>query len=86
MHILLNWLAFLVIAVGSSRLGILITLIKFPVIFGYVIVGIICGPFVLDLVPTANLYDLHYITQFAVAFIAYSAGMRRGCFCFVCAR
>lgn len=75
MHILLNWLAFLVIAVGSSRLGILITLVKFPVIFGYVIVGIICGPFVLDLVPSTNLYDLHYITQFAVAFIAYSAGM-----------
>jgi Kef-type K+ transport system membrane component KefB len=74
MNIILNWLAFLVISVGSSRLGIYITLIKFPVIFGYVIVGVLCGPYILNLVPSGNLYDLHYITQFAVAFIAYSAG------------
>jgi hypothetical protein len=71
---ILHWLAFGVVAVASSRLGPQISKIKFPMIFGYVLVGIASGPYLLNLVKKDHVYDLHYISQLAVAYIAYSAG------------
>ena len=48
-------------------------------IFGYVLVGILCGPYFLQLIPAANFYDLHYISQCAIAYFAYSAGPVLSC-------
>ena len=73
----LSWFVFFVITVASSRLGTLFTLIPrfgLPLITGYMIVGCLCGPYVLGLVTTKQIPDLAYITQIALAFIAYSAG------------
>ena len=69
-----TWLSFLIIAVASSRLGTLGPRFGLPLITTYMIVGCICGPYILNLVTTQELPDIAYITQIALSFIAFSAG------------
>ena len=69
-----TWFAFLIIAVASSRLGTLGPRIGLPLITTYMIVGCICGPYILNLITTQELPDISYITQIALSFIAFSAG------------
>ncbi|MEG1739163.1 MAG: cation:proton antiporter [Bacilli bacterium] len=75
----------LIIGLLSSRL---MNLIKLPNITGYLIAGIIMGPFVLgpyiggwsvdggivNGIQTSNLYELNWITDLSLAFIAFSIG------------
>ena len=70
----LSWFAFLIVAVASSRLGTIFPRMGLPLITGYMIVGCICGPYALGLVTKQQIPDLSYVTQIALAFIAYSAG------------
>lgn len=74
MNIVLSWLAFAVVAVASSRLAVFVTKFNFPMIFGYVVVGVFTGPYVLNLIPLESLPGLKWVTQTAVAYIAFSAG------------
>ena len=69
-----TWFAFFVIAVASSRLGTIFPRIGLPLITGYMVVGVFCGPYILNLITTEELPDLGYITQIALSFIAFSAG------------
>jgi NhaP-type Na+/H+ or K+/H+ antiporter len=41
---------------------------------GYMIIGCLCGPYVLGLVSKPQIPDLSYVTQTALSFIAFSAG------------
>ena len=41
---------------------------------GYMIIGCMCGPYVLNVVTTNEVKELGYVTQISLAFIAYSAG------------
>ena len=69
-----SWFVFFVVAVASSKLGRYARYIGLPLITGYIIIGVLCGPFVLDMVHTYQIKDLSYVTQMALAFIAFSAG------------
>ena len=68
------WIIFAVVSIAASRLGVLFPKIGLPLITGYLVVGAVCGPFVLNVIESSDLKDLGFVTKFALAFIAFSAG------------
>jgi len=71
---LLYWGAFLIVTIAANTLGSLAPRVGLPLITGFLFVGVLAGPFGLQLIPTAALPQLSYVTQFALAFICFSAG------------
>ena len=68
------WGAFLIVTIAANTLGSLAPRVGLPLITGFLFVGVLAGPFGLQLIPTAALPQLSYVTQFALAFICFSAG------------
>jgi Trk K+ transport system NAD-binding subunit/Kef-type K+ transport system membrane component KefB len=64
---------FLVVAIASRQLAGLVQKIHLPIITGLLIMGIICGPYVLGIVPKNVGQDLNFINEMALAFIAFAA-------------
>ena len=52
----------------------LTNLIKLPNVTGYIIAGILIGPYCLNLVPSTILGRMDFISDIALAFIAFSVG------------
>lgn len=52
------WFVFAVVSVASSKLGGLVRHVGLPLITGYLLVGVLCGPFVLDIVQKHHIPDL----------------------------
>ena len=65
---------FAIISIASNQIAKIFQRIKFPLITGFIIVGIICGPFILGLIEKQQLSNLQFINEIALAFIAFSAG------------
>ena len=65
---------FLIVALASNRIAKFFVRIHLPLITGLLFVGIICGPFILGLVPDAARNNLNFISDIALAYIAYAAG------------
>ena len=65
---------FLIIAVSANQIAKLFQRIKLPLITGLVVAGILCGPYVFGLIPEVSRYQLNYINEIALAFIAFAAG------------
>ena len=67
--------AFLIVAVASAKISTYIQKIHLPLITGFLLVGIISGPFVLKMIPAdTKLRDLNFINDLSLAFIAFAAG------------
>ncbi|KAE9185077.1 hypothetical protein PF002_g26264 [Phytophthora fragariae] len=69
-------LAFIVVLVAAHPLGLFFPkLFKLPLITGYLVIGIIAGPFVANLLPKA-LVDMlsSYVSALALSFISFQAG------------
>ena len=49
-------------------------LVKLPNVTGYILAGIIIGPYCLNLVPTAIISKMDFVSDIALAFIAFSVG------------
>lgn len=49
-------------------------LVKLPNVTGYIIAGIIIGPYCLNLVPSGIITKLDFVLDIALAFIAFSVG------------
>ena len=47
---------------------------KLPDVTGYILAGIIIGPYLLDLVPDCVLHGTEFLPDIALAFIAFSSG------------
>jgi Kef-type K+ transport system membrane component KefB len=69
-----TWAVFAIVTIASGQLGRLAPKIGLPLITGYLAAGSLAGPFVLDVIHKADLAPLGLVTQFALAFIAFSAG------------
>lgn len=69
-----TWLIFFCVTVVASRLGGIFTVVGLPLITGYMVIGLICGPEVLAIIPLEDLVPLKLVTQGALAFICFSAG------------
>ena len=74
----LTWITFLagfgIIALASRQIGEWFARIKLPLITGYLVVGIIAGPYVLRVMPPEALEKLKFIDELALAYIALAAG------------
>ena len=72
--ILLIVAGFLIVAIAANRISSYFPKVKLPVITGLLFIGIISGPFVLNLIPKKSIAELHFIIEISLAFIAYAAG------------
>lgn len=71
----LNLLTFLAIALLLSLLSSkLMKVVKLPNVTGYLIVGLLAGPYCLNLIPQATVDSLSIIPTVALGFIAFSIG------------
>jgi len=72
------WLAsciiFLFVCLASSRIAVFFPLIGLPLITGHLFVGALAGPFALSVVQAPDIASLGFVTQFALSYIAFSAG------------
>ncbi len=65
---------FLVVAIASKQISGFFQKIKLPLITGFIVSGIIAGPYVLGLIPAVSKEKLNFINEVALAFIAFAAG------------
>lgn len=65
---------FFMVAIASWQVAKYFPKIKLPLITGFLFIGLISGPFMLNLVPHAAIDKLNPIFDFSLAFIAFAAG------------
>lgn len=71
----MNWLYILgVIILAGICMGAIVGYLKLPKVTGYLLAGIVIGPFVLKFVPKEAISGLSIISEAALGFIAYSIG------------
>ena len=71
----MNWLYILgVIILAGICMGAVVGYLKLPKVTGYLLAGIVIGPFVLNFVPKEAISGLSIISEAALGFIAYSIG------------
>mmetsp|Transcript_1766 Transcript_1766/g.4035 ORF Transcript_1766/g.4035 Transcript_1766/m.4035 type:complete len:800 (+) Transcript_1766:86-2485(+) len=68
------WATFLMVTLASYVISPYFKKLGFPGLTGNVIVGAICGPYVLGIVQKDDVNSLGYINMFALAYITTSAG------------
>lgn len=64
---------FIVVAVAARQLAGFFARFKLPLITGLLIIGILCGPFVLGLIPEESRTKLNFINEISLALIAFAA-------------
>lgn len=74
MDTLVSLAAFSFIAVASRQIGLFLTRFRLPLISGYLIAGIIAGPFILDFIHVDTIQNIRFIDELSLAFIAFAAG------------
>ncbi len=71
----LNTLTFLAIGMIAALLSSkVMKIVKLPNVTGYLIIGLILGPYCLNLIPSGTVEHLGFITNVALGFIAFSIG------------
>lgn len=71
----MNWLYILgVVLLAGIIFGVLVGYLKLPKVTGYLLAGIVIGPFCLKLIPQGAIGNLSVISEVALGFIAYSIG------------
>ncbi len=67
-------IAFVVIALAAQRIGAWFSRIGLPYITGYLLTGVVAGPFVLGLLPGEATTSLRYVDELSLGIIAFVAG------------
>lgn len=71
----MNWLYILgTVILAGILMGALVGYLKLPKVTGYLLAGIVIGPFALKLIPKEAISGLAVISEAALGFIAYSIG------------
>ena len=65
---------FAIVAIAGHEIAKVFQKIKFPLITGLIITGIIAGSSVLEFIPSESLPRLNFLNDIALAIIAFSAG------------
>ncbi len=63
-----------IIVLAARQMGGIFTRFNLPLISGFLLIGIVVGPFVLDFVHTEDIPRFLFLDQLALAFIAFAAG------------
>ena len=66
--------AFAFTALAAFQIGRFSTRFHLPLISGYLLAGIIAGPFILRFMDMANVESLRFLDEVSLAFIAFAAG------------
>ena len=66
--------SFVVIALASQRIGDLLCKRGLPLISGYLLTGVIVGPYALNLITADVVTKMRFIDEMALGFIAFAAG------------
>lgn len=71
-----SWLLFVLVAAVSRSYGknAFFKKMQVPTITGYMLIGFICGPYVLKVLTSGQVEELVYVNKVALSFIAFSAG------------
>ncbi|MEL7147899.1 MAG: cation:proton antiporter, partial [Bacteroidota bacterium] len=67
-------IGFLIVSISAKRISVVFQKIKLPLITGFIITGILAGPYVLGLIPFVSKEKLNFINEVSLAFIAFAAG------------
>ncbi len=67
-------IGFLIVAIAANQIAKAFQKIKFPLITGLIITGIIAGSSVLNFITVEAVDKLHFLNEIALAIIAFSAG------------
>jgi len=63
-----------IVIIAGYYLGHTARLVKLPSLIGYMILGVILGPSILHLISEPTMEHLSFITEIALAFVAFSIG------------
>jgi Trk K+ transport system NAD-binding subunit/Kef-type K+ transport system membrane component KefB len=74
MDLLVDLVIFAFIYLAATQIGQHVTRARLPMISGYLLAGVMVGPYVLNLVDQASVVNLRFIDNIALAFIAFAAG------------
>ena len=65
---------FLIVALASRQIGAFLARLKLPLITGFLLTGILAGPYVLKIASMEDVARLRFVDQLALAYIAIAAG------------
>ena len=74
MEVLILTASFLFVALAAKKIGQWFSQVGLPYITGYLLAGMVAGPFILDLIPEGASTQLRYIDEISLAVIAFVAG------------
>ncbi len=67
-------LSFAVLALAAGQIGQFFSRARLPLISGFLFAGMLVGPYVLGLISTEAVEQLHFVDEVSLAFIALAAG------------
>ena len=67
-------IGFTIVSIAGYQIAKVFQKVKFPLITGLIVTGIIAGSSVLKFIPTESLPRLHFLNDIALSIIAFSAG------------
>ena len=76
LNVLAVAVAFFIIALASRQIGDFLTRTSLPLISGFLVTGILVGPFVLGLISPQAVEHLRFVDKISLAFIAFAAGSK----------
>ncbi len=65
---------FFIVTIASLRISRIFLKFKLPLITGLLFMGIVSGPFFINLIPAESVKNLGFINDFSLAYIAFAAG------------
>ncbi|RUT80078.1 monovalent cation:proton antiporter family protein [Ancylomarina longa] len=65
---------FIIVAIAANKIASYFPKIKLPVITGLLFIGILTGPYVLNLIPEKAIPKLYFLNEISLSFIAFAAG------------
>ncbi len=73
-EILIYTAGFAIVAIASQQIAKVFLKIRFPLITGFLLTGLVAGPFVFGLLDHDGIKEIAYLNDFSLAFIAFAAG------------
>ncbi|MCB0195918.1 MAG: cation:proton antiporter [Anaerolineae bacterium] len=74
LNIVLFFASFVLVSLASKQIGEFFSRIRLPKISGYLVTGLLAGPFVLGLMSKDAVANLRFVDEISLAFIAFAAG------------
>ena len=73
-NIIVLAISFFLIAIAAKKIGQWFSSVGLPYITGYLLAGVVAGPFMLGLLPKSTAADLRFIDEISLGIIAFVAG------------